>query len=68
MQPVNDGIQYSQREHMFPFFFFRPEKSDRSVLTRFMKISDISIQAAVIRKCPNYQKGRSKYVARYLYL
>ena len=64
---ANDGIQHKERGHMFPFFV-QPEKADRSVLTRFMKISDTSIQATVIRKRPNDWKGRSEYVAKCLYL
>ena len=46
---------------MFPFFF-QPENADRSAPVRFIKISDISIRAAVIRRCPNNRKGRSETV------
>ena len=64
---ANDGIQYKERGHMFPFFF-QPEKTDRLICIRSLKISDISIRATVIRKRSNDQKGRSEYVTGCIYL
>ena len=67
--PANNGTHCKERERMFPFFFFNLKKQTaRSVPIRFIKISDISVRTAVIRKCPNNQKGGSEYATECIYL